>query len=102
MATKLPQGTKEYLILDVADKLANLTSLDGTNPRFDVKDNANVFKYTAQPASNVGMELYCLVDTSAAHPGGLWAGGIYRLYVNFDTPAEIPRLGPFEFTVDAS
>jgi len=42
------------------------------------------------------MKAYCLVDTNN---GGLWAAGIYRLYLRFDTSPEIPYLGPFEFEV---
>jgi hypothetical protein len=95
----LPVGTKEYLMLDVDDLLDVLTTLNGTTPTFDVKDQAGAFKYTAQAATNVGMRLYCLVDTAL---GGAWAAGNYRLYVNFTTAPELPRLGPFTFVVDAS
>jgi hypothetical protein len=102
MPVTLPQGTKEYLFLDVSDLLAQLLTLDGTTPKFDVKDQGDVLKYTQANATNVGMRMYCLIDTSAAHPQGLWAAGNYRLYVNFTTAPELPRLGPYAFTVDAS
>lgn len=99
MATQLVQGTKEYLIVDMTDKVGALLSLDGTNPRFTVYDNANLKYYNDATASNVGLTAYCLVDTSAAHPMGLWPAGEYRLSVHFDTPAESPVVEPGRFTV---
>lgn len=99
MPATLPQGTKEYLIVDVADLLGTLVTLDGTTPKYDVKDQAGAFKYTQQAATNSAMRLYCLIDTLL---GGTWAAGNYRLYINFTTAPELPRLGPFTFAVDAS
>lgn len=102
MPVTLPQGTKEFLLVDVQDLLLNLVTLDGTTPKFDVKDVANVMKYTQQAATNSQMRVYCLIDTSAAHAQGLWPAGNYRLYINFVTAPELPRLGPYPFVVDAS
>ena len=99
MATELIQGTKEYLIVDVSDKLANLTTLDGTNPRFTVYDATNTKWYNEATATNVGLTAYCLVDTSAAHTLGLWPPGQYRISLHFDTPAESPVIEPGRFTV---
>jgi hypothetical protein len=99
MATQLIQGTKEYLIVDMTDKLGALTALDGTNPRFTVYDPTNVKWYTDQTASNVGMTVYCLVNTGASHPMGLWPPAEYRLSLHFDTPAESPVVEPGRFTV---
>lgn len=99
MPATLPAGTKEYLILDVTDALGQLATLDGTTPKYDVKDVANAFKYTQATATNVVMRVYCMIDTMQ---GGAWAAGEYRLYINFTTAPELPRLGPFTFTVDGS
>jgi hypothetical protein len=99
MAATLPVGTKEYLIVDVDDLLNNLITLDGTNPRYDVKDPSGNLKYNQAIATNQVMRLYCIIDTAL---GGLWIAGSYRLYVNFTTAPELPRLGPFQFTVDDS
>jgi hypothetical protein len=99
MPVTLPQGTKEHLIVDVADLLTNLVTLDGTTPKFDVKNDADVLKYTQQAATNQVMRLFCLIDTNS---GGIWAAGTYRLYVYFTTAPELPKLGPFSFIVDAS
>src|SRR5688500_10915117 len=99
MAAVLPAGTKEYLLVDVVDLLGNLATLDGTTPRYDVKDSNGNLKYTQAVATNVVMRLYCMIDTLL---GGAWAAGNYRLYVNFTTAPELPRLGPYMFTVDDS
>jgi hypothetical protein len=101
VATTLIQGTKEYLIIDVQDKKGALSSLDAANPRFTVYDNVNTQWYTNEPADNIGMSVYCLVDTSAAHTLGLWPVGEYRIDVLFDTPAEEPVLAAGRFTVAA-
>ena len=101
MATQLIQGTKEYLIVDMTDKLGALHSLDETNPRFTVYNPTNVKYYTEAVASNVEMAVYCLVDTSAAHAMGLWPAAEYRLSLHFDTPAESPVVEPGRFTVVA-
>ena len=99
MATTLVQGTKEYLIIDVTDKKGTLTTLDGTNPRFTVFDPDNVKWYDEEPAQNVGLTAYCLTDTSADHPLGLWPPAEYRIELTLDTPAEVPVLAPGRFTV---
>lgn len=101
MATELIQGTKEYIIADVVDKTGGLNSLDGTNPRFTVQGPGvtTTFWYTDEPAQNVGMTAYALIDTSAAHSLGLWPAGEYKITFKFDTPAEVPRVYPGTFTV---
>jgi len=99
MPVTLPQGTKEHLIVDVADLLTNLVTLDGTTPKFDVKDDADVMKYTQQAATSVVMRMFCLIDTMS---GGAWTAGTYRLYIYFTTAPELPKLGPFTFVVDDS
>jgi hypothetical protein len=93
MAVVLPQGTKEYLIVDVEDQLGNITTLSGTSPRYTVKDEADAFKYTNQAGINTVMSAYCLIDTAS------WAAGLYRLYLRFDALPEVPYLGPFQFEV---
>src|SRR3954465_14246441 len=99
MAKPLVQGTKENLIVDMTDKLGALTALDGTNPRFTVYNPTNTKMYDEQPASSVGMTVYCLVDTSAAPPSGLGPPHESRLSLHFDTPAESPVVEPGRFTV---
>ncbi len=101
MATTFVQGTKEYAIIDVTDLKGNLTTLDGTNPRFTVYDATNVKWYNDATAQNVGLTAYCLIDTSAAHPLGLWPPGEYRIDLKCDTPAEVPIMAPGRFTVTA-
>ena len=100
MATPvLPQGTKEFLIVDVDDASDQLTTLVGTTPKYDIKDSTGTLKVNQGTPTAVGMRLYCLADTTA---GGLWAGDTYRLYVNFITGGEAPKIGPMEFIVSAA
>lgn len=99
MAVTLTQGTIEYLIVEVTDELHTLADLTGTAPKFTVLDTNGVIKVNEANGTPVGMKVYCLVDTTA---GGLWTGGNYRLYLRLTTAPEVPRLGPFAFTVDAT
>jgi len=103
MPVTLPQGTKEHVIVDIEDLLNNLVTLDGTTPKFDVKNEAGTLIYTQQAATNQVMRCFCLIDTDTTGPtSSLWPAGTYRLYIDFTTAPELPRLGPFPFMVDAS
>jgi hypothetical protein len=89
-------GSKEELIVDVTDTLANYSDLTTTNPRYDVKDHADSFKMTNQvavvdPVNK--MRLHCLIDTTV----GSWIAGRHKLYVRFTAAPEVPQLGPLEF-----
>lgn len=99
MAVTLPQGTKEYIVVNVDDELDNLLTLDGTTPQYRILTEAGVEKLTWTNAVIQVMKLFCMVDTQS---GGLWAAGEYRLYARFTTAPELPWLGPFPFTVDNS
>jgi hypothetical protein len=96
----LRSGTAETLLIDVEDKLGNLTDLSGAAPRYDVYDKDDNLKLTnltpivdpLQP-----MTARCLVDTTI---GGNWAAGHYRLYLRYLASPDSPRLGPFEFKVN--
>jgi len=90
-------GTKETLIVDVTDRLGNLTDLSAATPRFDVKDKNGVFKQQDQVPVVVGMQARCLIDTTA---GGSWTPGHYFLYVRFTAAPDSPVLGPLEFKVN--
>lgn len=103
MANNLVQGTKEPLDATVFDLGGALTTLDGLSPVFWVVpvDPATDLdttppKYTAQAATNSGMMIICLIDTTS---GGTWARGKYRLYVGFTYGSYVPKLGPFDFYV---
>lgn len=100
MAFTLTRGTKEILPVDVDDTTDQVTSLtSATGVQFDVKDDANTSFYSNQAASVTGMRISCLVDTSAAHPSGLWPEGHYSLYVEFTLATESVRLGPIDIYV---
>lgn len=99
MAETITQGSSEYMIADVTDRLGNLTGLAGTNPTYDVLNNLGSSMISGAVAAFNGMEVFCLIDTTTP---SLWAAGDYRLYITFETGPETPRLGPYHFTVDAS
>jgi hypothetical protein len=100
MAFTITRGTKEILPIDVDDSTDQVTSLVGaTGLQFDVKNDAAVSFYSNQAASATDMRISCLVDTSAAHPNGLWAEGHYEMYVEFTLASESPRLGPIDIYV---
>lgn len=91
---EFPVGTIEYLVVDVTDRLGDLTTLDGYDVAFDVKDReTQTAKYTAEPATNDVMKIKCLMDTTG------WDLGIYQLWTTIVASPESPRLGPFEFRV---
>jgi hypothetical protein len=93
---RLPLGSKEYLVVDVTDRLTNLTSLDGVPLTFSVTDNEGAPKITNQSASNLGMKAYCLIDTNLP---ALWTPDEYRLTLKLSVGSEVPVLGPFAFKV---
>ena len=94
----LNKGTIEHLIVDVRDRLKNLTSLTGTNAAFDIRlEGSDTWLVTASPATVAGMSAYCLVDTT---PSG-FVDGVYELFLYFNNLPEVPRLGPFEFEVNS-
>jgi hypothetical protein len=100
MAIVLPQGTKEYIVVDVDDELDAVNNLAPTTPQFKVlnpdPDDGDKLAWAA--VTNIDlMKLYCLVDTSV----GPWAAGTYRLFVRFTSAPELPVLGPCEFEVEA-
>lgn len=99
----LVQGTIEPIDATVTDVGGALTTLDGLSPVFDVVPVDPVTglddtpaKYTNEPATNSGMMIICLIDTT---DGGLWDRGNYRLYVSFTYLTQVPKLGPIDFYV---
>jgi hypothetical protein len=91
---RLTLGTKEFLVVRVRDRLGRLTTLEGTDPTFDVRERGQT-EYLLQGigATASGMNALCLVDTEA------WTPATYDLYMQFNSSPEIPRLGPFSFDV---
>ena len=100
MAFTLTRGTKEILPVDVDDSTDQVSSLAAaTSVQFDVKNEGGTSFYTNQAATVTGMRISCLVDTSAAHPSGLWPAGRYELYPEFTLATEVVRLGPIDIYV---
>jgi hypothetical protein len=97
---ELAKGTKEIVPVLVDDTTDGLGSLTGTSPKFDLLKEDESTIYSAANASSVGMRMDCLIDLSAAGPGGLIAAGTrLRLFVTFTNGSEQPRLGPIVILV---
>lgn len=95
----LPRGTVEHIIVDVADRLANLTDLTGTNVRYDIRSlGGSTWIAQGLSATTIGMSAYCLVDTTLT---AYDESGRFELFLQFDNLPESPRLGPFDFEVNA-
>lgn len=91
----LPKGTKEFLVIEVKDKLENLTSLDDADSvLFDVNTGEDVPVLSDSVAETDGMNAFCLVDTSGMDEGD------YELFLKIDIPPQRPVLGPYKFYVD--
>lgn len=90
---EIVKGSIEYLRINVTDRLGGLTTLDGTAPKFDVYDPDGVEVVSQSNANNVGMEAFCLINSTAL------AYGQYKLFLNFNIAPEFPRLGPFNFKI---
>lgn len=98
MAETLRKGTKEWLIYDLTDRLKTLTSLVGTNARYDVYDTAGA-KIVSQAALSINvMECYALLDTTSINfvPNATLT---YHVYLQFDTGPESPYLYGGDFFV---
>jgi len=94
----LNKGAIQHLIIDVADRLGELTSLDGKAPRFDIRKRHDPGWIVEDGvATSIGMTAYCLVDTTVAAV----VADEYELFLFFNNVPEIPRLGPFRFRVNA-
>lgn len=98
MAETLRKGTKEWLIYDLTDRLGNLTSLVGANPRYDVYDTGGTRIVTQTALSVNVMEAYALMDTTGVNfvPNATLT---YKVYLQFDTGPESPYLFGGEFLV---
>lgn len=91
-SVRLVKGTKQYIPVDIADRTELITDLTGSSPTFSVENDLAVAFYTNQAATAAGMRISCLVDTSAAHPSGLWPVGHYKMFVKFTSGSQIPVL----------
>jgi hypothetical protein len=97
MPVTLPKGTKEYVVVEVVDALNTLVDLAPTTPKYDVKDVGGSLVLTQQTPSIQLMKLFCMIDTRTTPAN--WPAGDYRVYVDFTTAPELPRIGPFPFSV---
>lgn len=98
MAVNLPKGTKENIVVEVDDALNNLVDLAGTTPKYDVKKEDDTLVISQATPTIQVMKLFCMIDTRTT-PNN-WPPGEYRIYVDFTTAPELPRIGPFPFTIN--
>lgn len=97
MAIKITLGTKENIPIDIIDNTGVITTLVGSNPKFDVLDAANTLLINQQAATISGtMRLMCLCDFSNETT---FPVGLYRLFAEFTFGSEQPRLGPFDLQI---
>lgn len=97
MAIPITLGTKENVPVDIVDVTGIITTLVGSNPKFDVLDAADVVKINQANATVSGtMRLLCLCDFSNE---ATFPVGEYRLFVEFTFGSEQPRLGPFHLLI---
>lgn len=88
-------GSKEYVIIDVTDRLSNLTSLTGATYDWREK-NASTWLAQGLTVTAIGMRAFCLIDTAVAG-----VSGEYEVFLQFVNAPENPRLGPVRFKIDA-
>jgi len=93
---RLTVGTKQYVVVPIKDLTGVVSAL--TTATFDVEDEPHTtWYYSAQSAVVSGMDIYCLLNTSATGPtSAIWPAGRYQLFVTFPVTPEIPRLGPID------
>lgn len=97
MAIAITLGTKENVPVDIEDVTGIITTLVGSNPKFDVVDDADVLLINQQAATVSGtMRLLCLCDFSNEVT---FPVGHYRLFVEWTFGSEQPRLGPFDLQI---
>ena len=96
----LRSGTKEYLLVNVGDRIENVDDLSALNPTFSVYDPNDTPMQVNVPANVIAgflMVAQCLIDTTA---GGGWPSNKYRLYLSLSASPEAPILGPVVFRVE--
>lgn len=97
MAIAITLGTDEKVPVDIIDVTGIITTLVGSNPKFDVIDDADALLINQGTAEVSGtMRLLCPCDFSNEVT---FPVGHYRLFVEFTFGSEQPRLGPFDLQI---
>lgn len=93
----LVKGTIENVPVDVADVLHELTTLDGIDVVYNVRNRSGAdWLVDLQPIStnaDTPLIAYCLIDSTPDE----WDTGIYQIFLTFDLTPEHPKIGPIEF-----
>lgn len=93
----LTLGTKEYVVVDVKDRLGAIDTLTGIPITFTIKNNDRTVTLMSNVVAVVnGMRISCLVDTT----GVQWEVAEYKLYITIPMAPENIILGPLEFEVN--
>lgn len=90
----LRKGTIEPIVVDLKDVLGNATTV--TAATFDIvtDDDDETPTLVGGVPSVDGLQLSCLIDTTSMDTGG------YKLYVQFTSDTETPRLLATRFAVE--
>ena len=94
---KLSEGSIEFVVVRLKDRISLVTDLSPYSPTFTVRYrdalDTDPPLYDNEPASADGLDVKCLIDTTG------WLKGIYKLWVKIMVSPETPIFGPFEFSV---
>ena len=93
-------GSKEYVLVNVGDRLEDVTDLTPLTPTFTVYDKEDTPMQVDVPAdvdADDNLIAKCLVDTATPTP---WASNEYRLFLTLHASPEQPVLGPVPFMVE--
>lgn len=90
-------GSIEYIAVEFKDQIEGITTLVGTNPRYDIIEEETGTKVHNNLAAVVDgtnpMRVLCLATTTG------WTPGEYDLHAWFTSGAQTPKAGPFRFKV---
>ena len=95
-----PLGTKEYLTVDVTDRLGLVTSLEGYTINYEIlfRETQVIAQEGSSSVEGATMTVLSMLDTTTTgYEAYVWVVGPYQLYITISASPEAPKLGPFEF-----
>lgn len=103
MSIRLPQNSKEYLVVEFTDLLKTIVDLSSYTIEYKITEEDNSlmtgYDFGDEVPDIVDMVVKNLVDTSSGGPAGQFPLGNYKLYVKINMPPEVPIFGPFIWSV---
>lgn len=92
---RISKGSVETLVVELYDRLDEVTDLAANNPRYTVIEvSTGDTKYTDQAATTDIMNVLCQIDTTT------WTEGDYDLFVRLTIGSDTPYLYAGRFRVD--